>query len=1017
MPSILSRSLACLCLALVLPLKAQVLGDFPVRRYGTDQGLGSEVVSALVQDHAGRLWVGTEGGLSYFDGHRFSPYAGPLPPGFVLSLTVDQDGAVWVATDGGLARISQGQSRVFGEADGIPRGPVQDVIGDAQGHLWVLTSQGIRVEEAPNNFVLPAPWPDQEPPTHLFADPSLSGAWATTSGTIWYWQQNAWTRLDPPKLAPGEILLDIAVDGVRDLWVRTSSSLWRLPAEGARAWIGTRMVGGYSHISKLSRDAEGWVWVDTAAGLWRVRGDRREQFGHAQDNARGGMVDQEGGLWFRTDKGVLRVLGQTRWHAYGPREGLPLDTTWQMVRDRLGHLWVGTDAGLWVEQGRRFKRILSGRFLNLALGKGNVLWASGSPGGTVHAVNTRTMTDHLIRIGSLPVGRITAGLTVDAEGQPWVADEQGHVVRGRQDGQGWTWELMPMDGPPAREVRALLTLSGGEILMLYGQSASVWCRGKWHGVPDLLPELPYVAAAGPDGEVAIGYRTRPTITIHRLQGDNLVRKGVLDFTIPGRNLVLYSVGEGAKGRIWVGTSYGLGYVDSEDADGFRLLGSEDRLVSPECDQGAILVESDRIWIGTPSGLISHDPLPFASAQELRAPLILSARVASRELDLVGPTPELPRDQNELEMQFMVPNYQVQDALLYAAKLSGVDSDWIRLDSPHLRYAGLQAGPHVLELRGLTRHGPWGPVTTFRFRVRPARWERVWVRILGLLGLAGLIVLVVKVRQAQLEQRNRELINEVARQTSALVAASKAKSAFLANMSHELRTPLNAILLYSEILQEDMKDPALEGLRKDAGKIQGAGKHLLGLIDDILDVSKIEAGRMRLEFREIELHAFLRDLDATVRPLVEKNRNRFEVEILNVPGHIYSDPTRFRQILVNLLSNSAKFTRHGFVLLKTWSEGEHLLVMVQDNGIGMTQEQQAKVFEEFEQADESTTRKYGGTGLGLTLVKKFTGLLGGELSLHSIPGKGTTFTLKIPRSGPPLGNNSGAEPAESSSSVS
>jgi signal transduction histidine kinase len=397
-------------------------------------------------------------------------------------------------------------------------------------------------------------------------------------------------------------------------------------------------------------------------------------------------------------------------------------------------------------------------------------------------------------------------------------------------------------------------------------------------------------------------------------------------------------------------------------------------------------------------------------------LILSARVASHELDLMGPDPELPRDHNELEVLFMVPNYQVQDALFYAAKLSGVDSDWIQLDKPYLRYAGLQAGPHVLELRGLTRQGLLGPVTTFHFRVRAAWWERGWVRILGLLGMAGLVALVVKVRQAQLEQRNRELIDEVARQTSALVAASKAKSAFLANMSHELRTPLNAILLYSEILQEDMKDPALDGLRNDAGKIQSAGRHLLGLIDDILDVSKIEAGRLRLELREIDLRTFLHDLDATVRPLVEKNRNQFEVEAVNVPDHIYSDPTRLRQILVNLLSNSAKFTKNGQVLLRAWPEGAHLLVMVQDNGIGMTQEQQLKVFEEFEQADESTTRRFGGTGLGLTLVKKFTGLLGGELSLQSTPGKGTTFTLKIPQSGPPLGGIPGAEPTEPRSGV-
>jgi signal transduction histidine kinase len=145
--------------------------------------------------------------------------------------------------------------------------------------------------------------------------------------------------------------------------------------------------------------------------------------------------------------------------------------------------------------------------------------------------------------------------------------------------------------------------------------------------------------------------------------------------------------------------------------------------------------------------------------------------------------------------------------------------------------------------------------------------------------------------------------------------------------------------------------------------------------------------------------------------VEKNGNHFEVDLQGLPDQLWSDPTRLRQILVNLLSNSAKFTREGTVLLRARSEGEQLVLTVQDSGIGMTAEQQTRVFQEFVQADDSTTRKFGGTGLGLTLVKKFTDLLGGELALQSQPGKGTTFTLKFPLAGPLRGASSGAHPVE------
>jgi len=994
------RALALSCLLLTPPLRAQVTGSFPVRRYGTEQGLGSEVVSALVQDHEGQLWAGTEGGLSRFDGRQFQPFTDPLPPGFIRHLFVDKDGAVWVSTDGGLARISRGRSRVFTAAEGIPRGKVEDVARDAEGHLWVLTAQGIRVEQAQQGFITPTPWPGQELPTHVFADPSLPGAWAITSRDIWHWQQDHWVRLDPPNILPGEVLLDIAVDGGRDVWVRTSSSLWRLPGSPGADWIRRQMAGGFSHISRLSRDRQGWVWVDNTEGLWRVRGEQREQFGHAQDDARGGMVDQEGGFWLRTDKGVLRVLGQTRWRFYGSQDGLPLDTTWQMTRDRQGRLWVAMDSGLWLEDGSRFRRLLPGRFLGLALGPDHTLWASGSPGGTVHAVDTRTLKAQALRVDPLPVERITAGVAVDEQGQPWVANEQGHPVRGRRAAKGWTWAQVPLPGAAPRSIRSLTALPGGAILMFHDETASIWHQGHWREVPDLLPDLPWVVAADAEGRFAIAYKNRSALTLHQARGGGAIRTALLEISDAGSGLIFYSIALGEQGRIWVGTARGLGYLDGADPGTFRLLGREDRLISPECNENALLVEPGRVWIGSPSSLLSHAPLPPPRHLDLRPPLLLSLRTRGRALDPWGPAPELARNLNELEVHFMVPNYQIQDSLSFAARLSGVDGDWVKLDTPELRYAGIPAGEHVLELRGVTRHGIQGPITRFAFKVRPAWWERWWVQLAGALGLAGLVALVVKLRQAQLEQRNRELMEEVARQTSAPLAASRAKSAFLANMSHELRTPLNAILLYSEILQEDMNDPALAGLRRDASRIQSAGKHLLGLIDDILDMSKIEAGHMRMDFREIDLGPFFEELDATVRPLVEKNRNHFDIQLQNAPQRFHSDPNRLRQVLVNLLSNSAKFTSNGHVQVKVWTEDRHLVASVQDDGIGMSPKQQAVVFEEFVQADEDTSRKFGGTGLGLTLVKKFTDLLGGTITLKSAPGVGTTFTLKIPPT-PPL----------------
>lgn len=230
-------------------------------------------------------------------------------------------------------------------------------------------------------------------------------------------------------------------------------------------------------------------------------------------------------------------------------------------------------------------------------------------------------------------------------------------------------------------------------------------------------------------------------------------------------------------------------------------------------------------------------------------------------------------------------------------------------------------------------------------------------------------------------------------------ANRTKSAFLANMSHELRTPLNAIIGYSEMLQEEADDLGLDGFAPDLKKIQSAGKHLLALISDILDLSKIEAGKMDLFIEEIDLRGMVEDVAATVRPLVEKNSSRLDVHCPADIGTIRADMTRVRQVMFNLLSNATKFTQEGVITLDVGREttgGDELVrFSVSDTGIGMTQEQTGKLFQAFSQADASTTRKFGGTGLGLAISRKFCNMMGGDITVISEPGKGTTFTATIP----------------------
>ena len=246
------------------------------------------------------------------------------------------------------------------------------------------------------------------------------------------------------------------------------------------------------------------------------------------------------------------------------------------------------------------------------------------------------------------------------------------------------------------------------------------------------------------------------------------------------------------------------------------------------------------------------------------------------------------------------------------------------------------------------------------------------------------------------------------------AANGAKSQFLAGMSHELRTPLNAIIGYSEMVEEELTDRGGDPLLADVQKVGAAGRHLLALINDVLDLSKIEAGKMELFAESFAVATVVHDVATTVRPLVERNANALVVEVAPDAGEMHTDITRVRQVLLNLLSNACKFADHSTIHLRVRREGDSQMVFeVQDRGIGMTPAQLVRLFEAFTQAEASTSRRFGGTGLGLAISRHFCRMMGGEISVTSAVGAGSTFSVRLPVQ---LGQTPAADEAEATSAA-
>lgn len=294
-----------------------------------------------------------------------------------------------------------------------------------------------------------------------------------------------------------------------------------------------------------------------------------------------------------------------------------------------------------------------------------------------------------------------------------------------------------------------------------------------------------------------------------------------------------------------------------------------------------------------------------------------------------------------------------------------------------RIAAAEGTPYEIEHRLRRRDGPYVEMQVRAAPVRSADGEIIeWVGV------------HTEISARKANERALAAAKDKAEE------AALAKSQFIANMSHELRTPLSAVIGYAEMLEEDAEEVEPDALRSDLAKITANARHLLDLINAVLDLSKIEAGRDELYIEEVDVDALVRTVGDTAEALVSNNRNRLAIDVPEPIGHICSDLVKLRQCLFNLVSNAAKFTENGTITLAATRSGERVTFTVTDTGIGMTPDQIAKLFERFVQADNSVTRKYGGSGLGLAITRAFAERLGGEVSVESEPGVGSTFRLEV-----------------------
>lgn len=998
---------------------------FRIWRHAPDDpaSLSGNLVQALHVDARGRVWVGIEGqGLAMLlpDGVHFRQYRHASTPAigeedvFAIASTTDpitRKGAIWFGTfGGGLYRMDDdGAITHFmprgNDARSLPDSNVLALSTDAHGDLWVATTAG-------------------------------AARWSGQAGS----NGDAFERITAPGIA-GNMVYGFRAESDGRLWIAAKTGLYLRNANGVVQTMHWNPNAQDPRITNLLRDRTGGYWLSAPQLL------------HKRDDAAGGVAsvvaelttrvlgmleDREGGIWFATQGSGLVQLAPG-WRQFATFRHDPQDpaSLASIAPDALaladdGRIWAagGHDAVLdridpatgtithWQPQALAHKYLWS-----LSQRRDGPLWVGYNPG--LARVDVRSGVVQTWEAGAGKDATLPGPVDLIAQtpdGRVWISS-QGGGVQARDANGHVLISIAPDDGKG-------LSASDTEQLGVSPQGA-LWLAGaqgllQWN---ERTQNFDPIAGAPKERVYGFAFSGAGTLWLHRL--------GALErFRWDGRALTrtlrvdasqgLPAVESGgvivdASGAVWLTTLRGLLRYDPTTAR-LRNYGVRDGLPSQEFGKHPpLLTPSGLAAAGTVDGLVLFNPLRMAPPAAA-APLVLETLSVHRNdrdvaLDPHPPAPSgsmpsrsmqsgsmqsasftLGPDDRDLRVVARLLSFTDPQAHRYRSRLIGFDHGWIAQGSDGERvFSRLDAGRYRLQLQAANADGVWSAPQTLVFRVLPPWWRTT----MAYAGYALLLVLLAALAALLYRRRLRHRHElALAEQRHTLTEqASEAKTRFLATMGHEIRTPMTGVLGMTELLLGSPLDPRQRG---QAESIQRAGQHLLRLVNDSLDLARIEAGKLTLDDAPFDLRVLLREVDELLRPLAQRKSLAFDTDIADdAPRGLRGDVARVRQILLNLGSNAIKFTEQGSVRIDVQGDAEHgdahgVCFTVDDTGPGLNAEQQARLFQRFVQADGArTTARYGGSGLGLAICQELAAAMGGGIVVDSTPGVGTCFCVTLP----------------------
>jgi signal transduction histidine kinase/CheY-like chemotaxis protein/streptogramin lyase len=997
MSSMIWLRIATVCWVLAgLPAAAQ---HWKFQTYGPDLGLTNLTILALQQDRDGYLWVSTEGGMFRYDGDRFRPFLAKsgTKTGHTYSMHSSPDGQFWTGSSAGLFRLDADR---FVPVAGFENERLESgqLIASDAASLYVATPGGLRSRALARSGE-----------TRLVSPKSASSVFVASENTVWFGCGMALCSL-----RDGQVQEWAADRGVTDgpwrsivedtagrLWIRSNDSVV-VRDPGARSFHALaslpRLDSSRSLLLVATRN--GKVLIPNYAGLAICEGGECRTYGVEGGLERAEVVtaleDREGSVWIGySGHGLARWLGRDQWQSFAEQEGLNNPGIWRIVRDAAGALWVGTSRGLYqgTESGGRWRFRRSDAtgeltVYGLAAAADGSLWIGTFQPGAKGLVryHPRTGAKEVYPATQPPPRFAINDLDVDRDGTVWVAGPRG-VMRLKPGAHELEPFPLPVDGMAVSGIRS--TPQG---LFVSGKKGLYVQQGRVHRLltvaDGLKDNFVLSVIVGPDGSLWISYASPSGISRVEVKGDKVeLRHFTADDGLPGD--VVYSQFFDDRGRHWLGTDSGVAVLEG---DRWVRYDTSDGLVWNDCNSHSYLAEANgTVWFGTSGGLARFRPA------DLAPPVVPKALITSvLRNDLPARSMDFDSATHSLAVRFTMLSYQRPTAR-FRYRVQGHSSPWVYSQTREVRFAELPPGSYSFEVQGESAPATWSRPALLEFRIRPPWYRSPLADVGWSLMLGGLVWFAWRLfRQRAIRE---ELEAAVAARTRDLAAAtaraeqaSRVKGEFLANMSHEMRTPLNGVIGVTQLALNASDQPEVV---QHLNVVQLSAKALLSLINDVLDFSKIESGLMEVVPAPFAVRPFVADLclmmqqEASQRGLLLQS-----VVDESVPDWVSADDARLRQVLINLGTNAVKFTARGTVAISVGYSAEQLLVAVADTGIGIPAGKKDVIFDAFRQADNSTSRRYGGSGLGLTISKKLVELMDGRISLESEPGRGSTFSFAI-----------------------